>query len=69
MVGIPDVLHTGAATLTGAARIEAYEQCLNDTLLMSQLLIHRLATGYHILKRSEELQQDLQGMNEDPSRS
>ncbi|GAU89838.1 hypothetical protein RvY_02340 [Ramazzottius varieornatus] len=61
----PDVLHTGAATLTGAARIEAYEQCLNDTLLISQLLIHRLATGYHILKRSEELQQDLQGVKKE----
>lgn len=42
-------------SLTGAARIEAFEQNLNDVLLVSQLLIHRLATGHHILQRYQSI--------------
>ena len=47
--------------LTGTARIEAYEKTLNDSLLMMQLLIHRLSTGYHVLKRCESIRQDRKG--------
>ncbi|OQV20699.1 putative AT-rich interactive domain-containing protein 4B [Hypsibius exemplaris] len=54
----PDSL--SGQSLTGTARIEAYEKNLNDTLLVMQLMIHRLATGYHILKRCDSIRQDLQ---------